>query len=177
MAMYILGGLILLAIIFLFQKQQASGEVFNRFGLRENAYRMLSTDLGKSAGRIKLARFGINGIADAVFEAVSGNEIVVGEFKSRKYRNMVKLHEFYQLTLYMGHLKALHPKHTIRGVLAYADGKVSITYDPDVYEGLVRLKGDYWDTVKRRTAGSTAPLHKRMKVNGMNRGIRLSTEL
>lgn len=177
MAMYILVGLALLAVIFLFQKQQASGEVYTRFGLRANAYRMLSTDLGKSAGRIKLARFGINGIADAVFEAVSGKEIVVGEFKSRKYRNKVKLHEFYQLMLYMGHLKALHPKHTIRGVLAYADDKVSITYDPDVYEGLVGLKSDYWETVKRRSAGSTAPLHKRIKVNGMNRGIRLSAEM
>lgn len=177
MGLYILGGLILLVIAFLLQQNKASGEVYSRFGLRASAYKMLSTDLGKSAARIKLSRFGINGIADAVFEAKTGKEIVVGEFKSRKHRNRVKLHEFYQLMLYMGHLQAMYPKHTVRGVIAYGDSKVPITYDPSVYEGLLGLRNDYWETVKGKRTINTPPLHKRIKVNALNRGVRLTAEL
>jgi len=177
MTLYIIGALVLLAVVFFFQKQTATGEVFTRFGLRESAYRMLSTDLGKSEGRIKLSSYGINGIADAVFEAMSGKEIVVGEFKSRKYRQKVKLYEFYQIQMYLGHLQSLYPKHHIRGVLAYADGKVSVTFDPTVYEGLISLRPEYWDTVKRRKVVNSTPLHKRIKVNALNRGLRLTSEL
>lgn len=173
----ILGALIAIAVVYLIKKQSASGEVHSRFGLKASAYSLLSTDLGKSQGRIKLSRSGINGIADAVFKANSGHEIVAGEFKSRKYRGKVKLHEFYQLTLYLGHLQAAHPKASVRGVLAYADGKVSVAYDHAVYEGLVGLRDDYWQTVKRRNAGAILPLHKRMRVDRMNPGLKLSAEL
>lgn len=177
MAIYLICALIALAIVYLIKKQAASGEVHARFGLKSSAYSLLSTDLGKSQGRIKLSRFGINGIADAVFKANSGNVIVAGEFKSRKYRGKVKLHEFYQLMLYLGHLQAEYPKASVRGVLAYADGRVSIAYDHAVYEGLVGLRDDYWQTVKRRNAGAILPLHKRMRVDRMNPGLKLSAEL
>lgn len=177
MTIYIIGGMLLLAAIFYFQKQKASGEVFSRFGLRESSYRMLSTDLGKSEGRIKLSRHGINGIADAVFEAVTGYEIVVGEFKSRKYRQKVKLYELYQITLYIGHLRSLYPKHHVRGVLAYADGKVSVTFDPALYDALIGLRPEYWESVKQRKVVNSTPLHKRIKVNALNRGLRLAAEL
>jgi hypothetical protein len=168
---------LILAILFFLKKKTASNEVYSRFGVREATHRILSTDLGKSASRIKLSRFGINGIADAVFKALSGREILVGEFKSRKHRGVVKLYEFYQLMLYMGHLQEKYPEHLIKGCLAYADAKVYVAFDIAVYESLVSLRGEYWDSVIRKGAVNPTPLHKRVKVNTMNKGLKLSAEL
>jgi len=174
---YIVGGLLILVIVFFFKKQTASTEVYSRFGLSLSSYRLLSTDLGKSEGRIKLSSHGINGIADAVFEKRTGNEIHVGEFKSRKYRNIVKIYELYQVILYMGHLKAEYPRHKITGSIAYADGHVQVNFDPVVYSALLGLRGEFWNTVKSKRVVDSRPLHKRMNVSGQNRGLKLSAKL
>ncbi|MDY1219308.1 hypothetical protein ACM8BJ_24775 [Pseudomonas aeruginosa] len=174
---YILGALLLLVAIFFVQKKSAAGAIHSRFGVRESTHRLISTDLGNAAGRIKLSRFGINGIADAVFESVKGSEILVGEFKSRKYRGQVRLYELYQLILYMGHIKALYPNHKVLGCLAYADSRVQVNFDPAVYEALVGLREEYWLTVRHKRAADSRPLHKRMKVSGENRALRLSARL
>lgn len=174
---YILGALLLLALIFFVQKKSAAGAIHSRFGVRESTHRLISTDLGNSKGRIKLSRFGINGIADAVFESVNGNEILVGEFKSRKYRGKVKLSEFYQLMMYIGHIKALYPNHTVLGCLAYADSRVQVNFDPAVYESLVGLREEYWLTVRYKRVADSRPLHKRMKVSGENRALRFTSNL
>ncbi|MFG8752417.1 hypothetical protein ACEPU1_29325 [Pseudomonas aeruginosa] len=174
---YILGALLLLALIFFVQKKSAAGAIHSRFGVRESTHRLISTDLGNSKGRIKLSRFGINGIADAVFESVNGNEILVGEFKSRKYRGKVKLSEFYQLMMYIGHIKALYPNHTVLGCLAYADSRVQVNFDPAVYESLVGLREEYWLTVRYKRVADSRPLHKRMKVSGENRALRFTSSL
>ncbi|MPQ69314.1 hypothetical protein [Pseudomonas sp. MWU12-2323] len=175
--LYVAVVILFLIVVYFLKKQAASSEVYSRFGIRESTHKLLSTDLGKSASRIKLTRFGINGIADAVFKALSGKEILVGEFKSRKHRGIVKLYEFYQLMLYMGHLQEKYPDHMIRGCLAYADAKVSVTFDSEVYEALVSLRSEYWASVNNRGAVNTKPLHKRVKVNALNGRVKLSAEL
>ncbi|MFO6994482.1 hypothetical protein P3D53_09575 [Pseudomonas aeruginosa] len=174
---YILGALLLLVAIFFFLKKSAASAIHSRFGVRESTHRLISTDLGKAKGRIMLSRFGINGIADAVFESVNGNEILVGEFKSRKYRGKVKLSEFYQLMMYIGHIKALYPNHTVLGCLAYADSRVQVNFDPAVYESLVGLREEYWLTVRYKRVADSRPLHKRMKVSGENRALRFTSNL
>lgn len=174
---YILGALLLLALIFFVQKKSAAGAIHSRFGVRESTHRLISTDLGNSEGRIKLSRFGINGIADAVFESVKGKEILVGEFKSRKYRGQVKLSEFYQLVMYIGHIKALYPHHNVLGCLAYADSRVQVNFDPAVYEALLALREEYWLTVRYKRVADSRPLHKRMKVSGENRALRFTSSL
>lgn len=174
---YILGALLLLVAIFFIQKKSASSAIHSRFGVRESTHRLISTDLGNAKGRIKLSRFGINGIADAVFESVIGKEILVGEFKSRKYRGQVRLYEFYQVILYMGHLKAQYPHHKVLGCLAYADSRVQVNFDPAVYEALLGLREEYWQTVKCKRVADSRPLHKRMKVSGVNRSLRFTSSL
>ena len=174
---YILGALLLLLAFYFVLKKSAAGAIHSRFGVRESTHRLISTDLGNAAGRIKLSRFGINGIADAVFESVKGSEILVGEFKSRKYRGQVRLYELYQLILYMGHIKAQYPNHEVLGCLAYADSRVQVNFDPAVYEALVGLREEYWLTVRDKRTADSRPLHKRMKVNGENRALRLSARL
>lgn len=175
--MLVVGGLILLVVVFVILKIKAPVEIYSRFGISVATHKLLSTDLGNSTGRIKLGRFGINGIPDAVFEALTAKHILVGEFKSRKYRNSVKLYELYQIMLYMGHLRAKYPNHTVVGCLAYADGRVSVQFDPELYQGLIGLKDEYWETVKRRRPVNSTPLHKRIKVNGANGGLRLTAKL
>ena len=169
--------LFLLAVAFIVMKLKAPLEIYSRFGASATTHKLLSTDLGKATGRIKLARHGINGIPDAVFEALAEKVILVGEFKSRKYRDRVRLYELYQLMLYMGHLKDRYPNHTILGCLAYADGKVKVAYDHDLYLGLVGLRDEYWQTIKRRIPANMPPLHKRMKVSGANPGLRLASKM
>jgi hypothetical protein len=175
--MFIALALGVLAALYFLKKKSASSELYSQFGIRESTHKILSTDLGQSASRIRLSRFGINGIADAVFKAVSRKEILVGEFKSRKYRGVVKLYEFYQVMLYMGHLRDKYPDHEVKGCLAYADGMVTVFFDQDVYQALVNLRGEYWASVKKRGPVNTIPLHKRVKVNALNKGLKLSADL
>nr|WP_192963276.1 hypothetical protein [Pseudomonas fluorescens] len=175
--LYVLGVLLVLAVIFFVLKIKAPLEIYSRFGVNAASHKLLSTDLGKADGRIKLARFGINGIPDAVFEALSGKLILAGEFKSRKYRGVVKLYELYQLMLYMGHLQDRYPNHTIVGCLAYADERVKVRFDPALYQALIELRNEYWQTIKRRKPVNPVPLHKRMKVNAGNLSMRLTSKM
>lgn len=175
--LYVLGALLALAIVYLVLKIKAPLEIYARFGVSSASHKLLSTDLGKAGGSIKLARFGINGIPDAVFEALTGKLILVGEFKSRKYRGVVKLYELYQLMLYMGHLQGRYPNNTIVGCLAYADERVEVKFDPALYQALVELREEYWQTVKRRKPVNPVPLHKRMKVNSANLTMRLTSKM
>jgi hypothetical protein len=175
--MFIAAGILFLVILFVFKKQTAKGEIHSRFGVRESTHKILSTDLGKAQARMKLTRFGINGIADAVFKSISGKVILVGEFKSRKYRDEVRLCEFYQLILYMGHIQAQYPDHTIVGCLAYADGRVQVAFDKAVYEGLVGLRDEYRQTIWKKRPVNKTPLHRRMNVKSENRSLRLTDKM
>lgn len=173
----LVGFLLLLAFILFVSKFKAPLKIYSRFGASESTHKLLSTDLGNATARIKLSLHGINGIPDAVFEELVEKVILVGEFKSRKYRDRVRLNELYQLMLYMGHLKGRYPNHTILGCLAYADGKVKVAYDHDLYLGLVGLRDEYWQTIKRSIPANMPPLHKRMKVSRANPGLRLTSKM
>lgn len=173
--LYLFGSLLVLGIIFFVLRASAPVEIYSRFGVTGLTHKLLSTDLGKATGKIKLARYGINGIPDAVFESLAEKVILVGEFKSRKYRDQVKLYELYQLTLYMGHLTERYPHHKIVGCLAYADAQVKVSFDRELYQGLVGLRDEYWQTIKCRRPVNKTPLHKRMKVNSSNRSLRLTS--
>ncbi len=172
--LYLFGFLLLVAIIYFVNGHSGGGAIYSKFGMSESSHRLLSTDLGKTVSKIRLSRFGINGIPDAVFESRKAKEIIVGEFKSRKYRRMVRLVELYQITLYMGHLKSQYPKHRVRGVLAYADAKVDIDFDESVYSALIELSKEMRVALYSRKIPNSKPLHKRMNVTTCNRGLKFS---
>lgn len=175
--LFLCAAILILVIAFFVKKHNASSEVFTRFGVRESTHHLLSTDLGKSEARVKLSRFGINGIADAVFKTTKGKEILVGEFKSRRHRGVVKLYEFYQLMLYMGHMSAQYPDHRVSGCLAYADARVIVVFDKELYDALVGLRYEYWQTVRSKRVSNSTPLHKRMKVSGANKRLKFTAAL
>ena len=169
--------LIALVMVFAVMKKTASGEVYSRFGLSKSTHQVLSTDLGEKTSRIKLSRLGVNGIPDAIFKSLTEKVIVVGEFKSRKYRGEVRLYEFYQILLYMGHVALKYPDHKIIGCLAYADNRASVAFDKEVYEALMGLRDEYWQTLKSKRPVNPRPLHKRIKVTGANSSLRFSAKL
>lgn len=150
----------------------SNSAIYKKFGLSEKGYKLISTDLGKQASRIQLSRLGIRGIPDAIFSMSTAKELVVGEFKSRRHRGIVRYYEFYQLMLYMGHLQAKKPSHTVRGVLAYADSKVAITFDKAVYEGLVEMRSEMKSALIKKKIPDKRPLHRRMKINDANPNLR-----
>lgn len=173
----IAGIVIVLVVVFLLKSKTATNEVYSRFGVSESTHTILSTDLGKSNPQLKLTRFGVSGIADAVFKARSRKTILVGEFKSRKYRQVVRLAELYQLILYLGHIKAQYPDYEVVGCLAYADSRVKVNFDRAVYDGLIGLKDEYWESVKKRRPVNKTPLHKRINVRAENRSLVLTAKL
>lgn len=164
--------LILVAIV-----GRRSKDIHATFGLSPSRYEILSSDLGKHKTRKTLRRNGVNGIPDAIFKSLRGKVIVIGELKARKARGMVKYHEFYQLTLYMGHAASLNPGFEVKGVLAYSDGHFDLAYDPDVYNALMGLRSEAWDVLKTKRISDSRPLHKRMDVRRSNRRVRFSTDL
>lgn len=91
MGMYLIGALLLLALFYALSKLKAGNEIYSRFGLKESTYTLVSSDLGGKKSTIKLSRFGINGIADAVFKANAGKEIIVGNSRAESFGGRTSL--------------------------------------------------------------------------------------
>lgn len=163
-------------LIYGFSKSSDDRQIYGKFGLSASAFKLISTDLGKRKSSIRLSRYGINGIPDAVFEAKGEPLIIVGEFKSRRYKQVVRLYEFYQLTLYLGHIQRLYPNHSVQGALAYADRVVVIEFDKAVYSGLLGMSKEMRSSMASKKIVSSEPLHKRIKINNANRSIKFSVQ-
>lgn len=160
-------------VLYLFFQRQSDEEVYEKFGVSSKTFKLISSDLGKRKSRVFLRRKGVTGVPDAVFEATRGKELVVGEYKSRTHKGYVRFNELYQVMLYMGHLQARYPSYTIRGCLAYADQRVSIAFDPQLYQGLMDVAPEVKKALRKRTVQDALPLQKRMPVNTMNSDLKL----
>lgn len=174
--MVVLGSaaLLLILIVYLFISRGADGEIFGKFGVSSLTFTLVSSDLGRSSSGNRLTAFGITGEADAVFRSRNGNQIIVGEFKSRKYKGYVRPYEFFQTILYIGLARDHFSASKASGVIAYADGKVEIAFDQAVFDALVSMRGEMLGGLKNKKALNTVPLHKRMDVLKANRGLRLN---
>tara|TARA_R110002124_G_scaffold128157_19_gene288710 strand:- start:9103 stop:9621 length:519 start_codon:yes stop_codon:yes gene_type:complete len=169
-------AILVVVILYLVGAHKTSSQIHKKFGLAGTSYELISTDLGKMKSHIRLSRYGVNGIPDAVFQGKKKKVIIVGEFKSRKHKKVVRLYEFYQLTLYLGHIQARYPDHAVKGLLAYADGVVAISYDKDVYSGLLQLSKELRAARASNKIPDSRPLHRRMKVSSQNRALTFSTD-
>jgi hypothetical protein len=165
-------ALLVLAALFFYRKGTAPDDIFGKFGLSPGAFTLVSSDLGDSAPRQMLRGNGVNGEPDALFAAKSGRKVVVGEYKSRKFRGFVRPYEFFQTILYMGMARQVHNTTEALGVIAYADGRVQIHFDQAVYDALVGLRIEMFVSFKERKPVNTKPLQKRMNVLGSNRHIK-----
>ncbi len=172
MVVIVLGVLVLIAAVYFFHKGTAQNEVHAKFGLSPATYRIVSSDLGDSSPRKRLYGRGVAGEPDALFLGASQSHMVVGEFKSRKYKGYVRPREFYQISLYLGLALQHHRPKTISGVLAYADHRVEVEFDAEVYAALIDLRPELLSSLKHRSPVNNTPLQKRMNVLTKNRHIR-----
>lgn len=176
MVVAVLAVLGLIAAVYFFHKGAAQNEVHAKFGLSPATYRIVSSDLGDSSPRKRLYGRGVAGEPDALFLDTSKSHMVAGEFKSRKFKGYVRPRELYQLTLYLGLALQQHRPKTITGVLAYADHRVTVEFDVDVFSALIELRPELLSSFSRRSAVNPTPLHKRMNVLAQNRHIRLARD-
>jgi hypothetical protein len=163
--------LLLLVIVYFSKKRQAPKDIFGKFGLSPGAYKLLSSDLGDSAPRKMLQGNGIAGEPDALFAAKIARKVVVGEFKSRKYKGFVRPYEFFQTMLYMGLARHIHGATEAIGVIAYADGRVQVHFDQAVFDAIIALRAEMFSSFKERKPVDSRPLQKRMNVLSLNRHV------
>ena len=164
-------ALLLLVVVFFLRKSSAPHDIFGKFGLSPGAFTLISSDLGDSAPRQMLRGNGVSGEPDALFTAKSGRKIVVGEYKSRKFKGFVRPYEFFQTMLYMGMARQIHNVSEAMGVIAYADQRVQIHFDQDVYDAIVGLRVELFMSFKARKPINARPLQKRMNVLNLNRHV------
>jgi len=113
------------------------------FGLDPDEYEVVATDLGGSDQKFFLRTSVLSGVPDAVFRHRRTLEIVIGEAKSRHYRNRVKVYERYQVTLYLGAAETVFNKPT-RGIIHYGCGTlVEVSYSAEEYSYLLSLVPDF----------------------------------
>lgn len=171
--MEILFGLIVAAIILYYAlKGTAPKQIYGLFGLRESDYELLSSDLGKGHPRKRLGGHGLGGESDAIFRGKRTGQIVVGEFKNRKHKGLVRRREYYQVILYIGLARQTFGSQNVVGLLAFNDARVEIPFDANVFNALVGLRGEVLTSLSRKKAQDARPLHRRIRVAPQNRRIR-----
>lgn len=173
----VIGACIALVVVYLVLSFKAGSAIHKRFGINARTYELLSSDLGESEGRLRMKRHQVSGIADAVFRHKRKPEIVVGEFKSRTYRGEVKLAEFYQVILYIGHLAEMHPDCRVTGVLSYPNKRVTVNQDSKLYADLIGLCDEVLTAERDRRITQPTPLHKRTSVASKNKHLRFTSAL
>ncbi len=175
--MVIIGVVALLLIIIVIctaSNRSADHEIFSKFGVSPTGFILASSDLGGSSAGNRLSGYGITGEADAVFQSRNKKQLVVGEFKSRKYKGYVRPYELFQTILYMGLALRHYDAQSVTGVIAYADNKVEVAFDKTVFDALVELRAEMLTGLKNKKALNTMPLHKRINVLKVNRGLKLN---
>ncbi len=97
-------GLLVLAVWWFVGAYRARQSVYELFGIDPRIYRLIATDLG---GRktVYLRHNQLVGAADALFVSRHGRDGIVGEYKSRRHRGVMRRRERYQVTLYQGMFK------------------------------------------------------------------------
>lgn len=152
--------LVTLAALWLFWPfRSRKSELHDVFGV-SGAYELHSADMGGRKGKYIHAR-GVGGVPDALFVNQRMRRALVGEYKSRRHGGQVRSRERYQVVLYVGILKALHPKWEIEGVLAYSDGLVKVRHDAAEFEQLLKVVPELREVERSWRVVDQRPLSER----------------
>lgn len=170
--------LIILAIVaaavllFLFWKKGAPLEIAKVFGLDTANHEIISSDLGQGHARKRLYGFNLAGEPDAILRSKRTGQIVIGEFKNRKYKGYVRRREYYQVILYIGLARLAFSTENVVAILAFNDARVEISFDQDVFNALKAMRNEVIISLSAGKATDKRPLHKRMSINPRNRSVR-----
>jgi hypothetical protein len=171
--MFTVIGLILLGLaLYFLLKAKAPAQIFKLFQLNEALHDLVCSDLGSGHPRRRIYAMGVGGEPDAIFKVKRSGRIIVGEFKNRKHKGVVRRREFYQVHLYMG-LAAINFKtQDVVGLLAFNDQCIEIAYDHELFEALIGLRSEVLSSMYKKRAQDSRPLHRRRSVTPRSRKIR-----
>jgi hypothetical protein len=148
----IVAGFLLLALLVLLSSRTPPASnvgILQRFDLDPNQYVLMAADVGGYSKKIRLAANGVHGDPDALIRARQGDELIVGEVKSRAYKGTVRPYERYQLTLYLGAARRRYPRRQIHGLICYSNRVVRLEYDDVLYRRLIALLPEYRKVARR----------------------------
>ena len=118
----------------------SAAELCRSFGLDPNRYRVPGADVGGFAVPFSIEADGLMGRPDAVFMAKDTSEVVVGELKSRYHQGRITRYERFQITLYLGAVRARLRTDAVRGLICYRDRVVEAPFHEQAYRHLLSLK-------------------------------------
>lgn len=145
-------------------KSTAQKGVHKNFRLEPGRYKLIGTDLGNSEGKVRLSYSGVSGDPDAVFEDRKRQRIVVGEHKARKYRQGLRLREYYQVMLYIGLAQQRWHSHDVVGLISFTDRTVWVDFDKGIFEALMEMRGEASTALRTKKVINNKPLHKRRQI-------------
>jgi len=142
-------GLILAGLLLTHSAPADHAGILERFNLDPKDYVLMAADVGGYSKKIRLSANGAHGDPDALIRARVGDELIVGEVKSRAYRGTVRPYERYQLTLYLGAACRRYPRQRVYGLICYSNRVVRLDYDDVLYRQLIGLIPEYRKAVRR----------------------------
>lgn len=123
-------------------RRSTADELFTMFGLDPDQYEVLGYDLGRRPRKVFLRADGLVGVPDALFRHRGDRHLVIGEFKSRRYRGQLRDYECYQMTLYQGVAQRRY-RQPARGLFRFGCGRVvEHAFDPATYSRLLPLANE-----------------------------------
>jgi hypothetical protein len=165
-----------------FRRRFNSSKVFSTFSLSHIFYTLTSSDLGgsKASREYLLSNHTCVGMPDAEFRKKRYlkffpiNNYVVGEYKNRYFRGVVRYREYYQVMLYIGLAGEKYNTTSVYGLLAFKDKVIKINFDKKLYNSLLSLKSEYYEVKDRWNGSQFIALHERSGVKLRCNGFRFS---
>ncbi len=163
----ILGMLLWPIIRWAGQRKLSTNKVFALYRVKKSEFRLVGTDLGNSTFRKKLFTKSTVGEPDAVFVSMDERRAIVGEYKERNFRGVVRYREYYQVMLYIAGALNMKDVDEAWGLLRYRDGLVRIKYNKRLSDMLEEMAFELKRSSKRWKPVVKTPLHERkgFKVN------------
>lgn len=160
--------------VYFYFRNESRSRNYLLFKLKVRDYVLIGCDLNRQKIKLKLSHAGCFGLPDCVFKSRKGKEIIIGEYKSRKFKGFVRLREYYQVILYMGIAGSRFPGYKILGRIRFSDQLIHIDFSADVYEALLDLKYEAERVIENQSSGfvslvlgkkySEQPLHVRRRL-------------
>ncbi|TVS17235.1 MAG: hypothetical protein EA417_07415 [Gammaproteobacteria bacterium] len=117
-------------------RRTQSDKVFNLFQLDPDEYELLGFDLGDGSRKVTVRGLGLIGAPDALFRRRRDGRLLVGDFKTRRFRGNPSKYERFQMVLYMG-VASHQYQAPADALLRYACGHLEpVDFDPGCFEEL-----------------------------------------
>lgn len=132
--------------------------LYDQLAISSHEYRIIGHDLDGRGKTIQISAFGIMGKPDVVAEHRRKKRLRVYDLKSRNYRGQMTDYERFQMTLYIGILKALHPDFEVEGFIRYRDKLVRVFYSHQLFLSLIDLRSEAIRSIHRWKPVNKTPL-------------------